>query len=51
MQNYAVKCDFLLFDNGSDCVGERLNGIDSEGTAQRLRGNAGTTVKVNFAYI
>jgi len=29
-----------------DCAGERLDGIDSETAAQRLRGNAGTTVTV-----
>jgi len=29
-----------------DSTGERLDGIDSETAAQRLRGNAGTTVTV-----
>jgi hypothetical protein len=35
-----------LFEYVSDSAGERLDGIDSEGAAQRLRGNAGTTVTV-----
>lgn len=38
--------DFLLFENIYDSAGERLDGIDSEAAAQRLRGNAGTTVTV-----
>lgn len=32
--------------NVSDSAGERLDGVDSEGAAQKLRGNAGTTVTV-----
>ncbi|KAG5063584.1 hypothetical protein JHK85_004767 [Glycine max] len=31
------------------CMCERLDGIDSETAAQRLRGNAGTTVTVKTA--
>ena len=35
-----------MFEYISDSAGERLDGVDSESAAQKLRGNAGTTVTV-----
>ncbi|KEH41543.1 carboxy-terminal processing peptidase-like protein [Medicago truncatula] len=42
----AARAGIHQGDELVEINGERLNGIDSEGAAKRLRGNAGTTVTV-----
>ncbi|XLU97199.1 hypothetical protein S245_011539, partial [Arachis hypogaea] len=42
----AARAGIHQGDKLVEINGERLNGLDSEAAAQRLRGNAGTTVTV-----